>query len=82
MKTMLVLLALTLSSAHAFDGEYDNYDSDNFNSETARDVLDGGEASEEFLAAKERLEMSEDRGNLSNEEAAMMMLTNSNSELN
>lgn len=77
MKTVLVLLALTISVAHAFEGDYENYDSENFNVETARDVLDGGEASDEFLAAKEALEIREDRANLSDEEAALMMLTNS-----
>lgn len=73
---MAAVLMLNLSTAIAYDDE----EYSDFNPETARDVLEGGEASDEFLAAKERLQMSEDRANLSDEEAAMLML--SNSEIN
>lgn len=77
MKVLLcALFALSLSPAFAYDD--DGYGSDtDFNVETARDVLEGGEASEEFLAAKERLKLQEDRANLTDEEAAMMLLSKS-----
>ena len=82
MKALIAIFVLSISMAHAYDGDFESSESDdNFNVESARDVLDGGDASDEFLAAKERLQISEDRANLSDEEAAMMMLSNS-SEIN
>lgn len=70
MKALLVIMVLGLSlNSLAFEAGPD------FNSETARDVLQGMEPSEEFIAAKEELMQNHDRPLLTDEEAAMMLLS-------
>ena len=78
MKALLIVW-LTLgmvSFAHAnFDDE-----TPEFNAESANDVLQGMPASDEFLEAKERIQAEQDRPDLSDEEAAMLLLTNNSQQ--